>query len=342
MERLDRVQRLILRAIDSSGANYWQILTKSGVDFSSFTDGLKSLLEDKHAFDIQGQLHLNPSGLELLHSQQLDKYHDPTCTNCQGRTIDPNNTDFQNLLSYIQPIAAQRGKREEELDQAFAPAEVTASRVILMRRNCDLENRSVCVLGDDDCMGVALAYTGLPKRVTVLEYDQKLIDLYKSLGIPNLEVEQIDLRENLPKHFQKQYDTFFTDPTPTLPVISLFLSRGMQSLRPEETSSAYFTLSEMEASLQKWKAVQQILLRANFVITDIIKGFNTYELEGDWLLSSDWRVVKKAPISNIPKPEHHWYRSSLVRITCLGRILPPIKEKVEWDSSMYMDEELLG
>ena len=190
------------------------------------------------------------------------------------------------------------------------------------------------ILGDDDLLGIVLGLSGLPKSVTVVEIDPRLVDFIQdtaSRGGFEIRVVQFDLRRPLPEGHANAYDTFFTDPPETLPAADAFVGRGIASLRAPG-SAGYFGFTRREASLTKWGNMQGMLLSYGVVFTDIIHNFNEYV---NWGYEEDTRAWSLAPVKVLP--DGPWYRSALYRIEALEGFRG--NKKDYGDQDIYEDKE---
>jgi len=145
-------------------------------------------------------------------------------------------------------------------------------------------------------------------------------------------VEQ-DLRQPLPPTLVGQFDTFETDPVESRKGFELFLQRGLASLKGPR-KAGYFGLTRLESSLDKWWDLQQFLLQAHTVITDLYPKFNQYAL---WDYHSQTRAAQVAPIPLSPK--NIWYTSYWFRIETLKGFQPKNEPFTEPREVLYEDGE---
>ena len=154
---------------------------------------------------------------------------------------------------------------------SLAPEDVVA-RVAAMQNWHDLEGASVVVFGDDDLMGIALAMSGLPREVVVLEIDLRIVERVKAFAakheLATLHAHQYNLLEALPSEFQRRFDIFVTDPVESVEGLNITLSRAALSLKGAG-SSGYFGLTTKEAGRNTWYATQGVLHEMGFVVTEI-------------------------------------------------------------------------
>jgi hypothetical protein len=129
-----------------------------------------------------------------------------------------------------------------------------------MHQEGALEGRDVLILGDDDLVSVAIGLLSTPclpasppplpgndretgrlsdgvrvRRLVVVDIDGRFLEHIaaagQAYGFP-VETVAHDLREPLPEGLRAAFDTMETDPPYTLAGLRLFLSRGLEALRP--------------------------------------------------------------------------------------------------------------
>ena len=79
----------------------------------------------------------------------------------------------------------------------------------------------------------------------------------------------------MPVGLRGRFDSFLTDPPYTVPGLSLFLSRGIEALRPRKTASAYFAFSDKPP--HEMLRVHRAVLEAGLYVEELIPRFNVYE-----------------------------------------------------------------
>ena len=150
--------------------------------------------------------------------------------------------------------------------------------------------RVVCV-GDDDLVSIGLAALG--HEVLSCDIDEYLLkflgDTAKEFEL-SLSVRDLDLRDPVPLELRGAFDVFLTDPMSNRECFELFLSRGLEMLRPEGRgfcavhgpTSAIFqeVAAEMKLPLVQWHR------RHNRYYSHFMK-LHRYE--------SDWIELTKAP-----------------------------------------------
>jgi len=267
---------------------------------------------------------------------------DYVCKCCHGRTTDITDT-YENILKVFREIVKMRPAPRYNFDQGHVTPETTIARVVLMHSRGDVASKNILVLGDDDLVSVALALSGLPKRVFVMDIDERLIKFIKSAsrGV-DVDVEAIvcDLRDEFPDDLRGKFDTFSTDPSETLTALRAFIGRGIAALRKSRRSAGYFGLTRVESSLYKWFNLQKMLLNDfNVVITDIIRNFNEYELwKYEDKTDEDIRNAARESGTVVTKlPEKRWYYSYLIRIETFEHSTG-FTERIS-ETEFYMDAE---
>jgi len=76
----------------------------------------------------------------------------------------------------------------------------------------------------------------------------------------------------------------------------------------------------------------------NLVVTDMLRDFNEYLLVGERILKEGYYVVERAPVKVNP-PTIPWYKSTFIRMEVINKPNPIFTEAVNWDRSLYFDDE---
>jgi len=184
---------------------------------------------------------------------------------------------YTDKLSVLQKILENRPPASPELDQAHATPETSLKRALYLKGTGDLDGRKILFLGDDDLTSVASGLLGSAREIVVLDVDKRLIDYISAISEEhNLNIQCIehDFRKPLPAEIKNRFDVFFTDPPYTVEGLTLFLSRGLQSLRPRKTASAYFSFADKPPleMLEVHRAVNNM----GIIISELTPRFNTY------------------------------------------------------------------
>ncbi len=274
---------------------------------------LEALRERGFIQYVDGQVVVTEMGRSWAAAHNIHPVPSFRCSTCQGRGIV-----FDGLGRAVEDFrraAARRPTALQEFDQAPITAEYALALVAMMADRGDMVGKDLLVLGDDDLLGVAAALTRLPRRVVVLDVDQRLIDLCQELAQEfklALEARVHDLVHPLPEDLRRSFDVFRTDPPDTLPGLDLFIGRGLSGLRGPG-GAGYFGVTLIEASYYRWRELQERLAqRYRVAVTDIVRDFGLYE---------NWQYLLGSLDATIPPQQHGptrpWYRSTMFRIEAL-------------------------
>jgi len=253
--------------------------------------------------------------------------------------------DAFGILDEYKRIAMHRPKPTADYDQGYIKEEDVMRRISFIYERGDLEGAEIIVVGDDDLISLGLALTTLPRRIVVLEIDDRLIsfinDMAKKYGFP-VEARKFDVRNDIDEDLRGKFDVFITDPVETIEGITLFLSRAASGLRGKG-SSGYFGLTHQEASLKKWQEIERRLLSMNFVITDMLRDFNVYPMSNNLeLAAGDYIVYREiAKLTGNNRIDADFYRSTLIRVEAVGDVKPLVSGRVELREEIYVDDESL-
>lgn len=264
------------------------------------------------------------------------------CPSCEGKGLRVPKTWRRRFRELTQ----ERPLPVAEYDQGFMRPEDALARVAFMHRMGDVVGRDIVLIGDDDLVSVALALTGGPRRILVIDVDERLGAFIERLNREHgfaIEFRSLDIRRPLPPDLTASFDTFVTDPVETVPGFELFLSRAVASLRGRY-AAGYFGLTTLEASLVKWHRLQQALLRMNLVITDVLRDFSIYpERENRW--ERFYASYAMMPLLQLEGqlPDRDWYRSSFFRVEAIATPQPTILgECTLSETELYFDDETLA
>jgi predicted methyltransferase len=294
--------------------NLWEVLDLTDIPIMTFCEVWKELAQEGLVEVKDSSLRLTPKGRELAAFLEITPIRDFACPRCKGRGIEIE--PLKEVAEKFKAIARSRPEAIRDYDQGYVLEEVTVARVALMWQKGDLAGLNLMVLGDDDLVSVAASLTGAPKRVTVIDIDERLLDFIQKVSDKEglkIQVLKHDLRYPLPEELQGAFDTFITDPTESFKGMKAFLSRSLSCLKGPG-SAGYFGFTRREASLKKWQAIQKFLLEKGAVITDIIDDFNVY---ANWPYMESMRAWEHLPARALPQKE--WYKSAHYRIELLEK-----------------------
>ncbi|MGH7802279.1 MAG: bis-aminopropyl spermidine synthase family protein [Thermodesulfobacteriota bacterium] len=308
----------------------WELIDLSDFPVPSVFEAMNVLHEKGLVLISDNGFKLTTKGKEVANG--VHPVEDISCSMCDGRGI--NLERFSQLEKRFLKIQTRRPKAIRRFDQGYVTPKTTLSRLAFSYERGDIVGKEIIVLGDDDLMSIVLGLSGLPKRITVVEIDERLTEFIQSTAKKEgfqVGVERFDLRHPLPREHTRRYDTLFTDPPETLKAAEAFIGRGISALRTPG-SAGYFGFTRREASLRKWHDVQRMLLKYKIVFTDIIHNFNEYI---NWGYEEETRAWRLSPIK--VKPKKNWYRSALYRFETLPGFRGNNKDYN--NENIYEDEE---
>ncbi len=319
-------------------SDFWKVVDFADQPVPAASEIIKELMEEGIVKIENDELYLTEKGLELVKELGIPPYIDYTCQACEGRGI-PFYANRDWYRTFVQ-LTKNRPKPVQEYDQGSVTPETTVSRVLFLDSREDLRDKDILVMGaEDDLTGLAVALTGLPRRVLILDIDERAIDfdnrIFQELGIENAEARVFDLRNPFPEEWIGAFDVFITDPPETVKAFKAFIARGIAALKGEG-SAGYFGLTLRDSSINRWQQFQRALLNDyGMVITDIIQDFNAYM---NWEYHEKTRAAQIAPVRK--SPTDIWYRSAWYRIEALpGFKGENIQIKDEVFRELYLDEE---
>jgi len=186
--------------------------------------------------------------------------------------------EHETVLERLREHSRKRPRVDTSLDQAYATPETALRRALYMLREGDLGGRRILFLGDDDLTSVAAALLGGADAITALDIDGRLLAVIKEISDEEgLDIECVlhDLRNPLPEGLRGTFDTFFTDPPYTLPGLRLFLSRGLEAIRPRKTAGVYLAFAD-KPPLEMLK-IHRAINEMGLFVGELIPRFNEYE-----------------------------------------------------------------
>jgi len=303
------VERVLAALLASE--DMWRIVELAHVPLLAVCEGLRALADAGWVSWDTGWVRLTADGEAMCSRLRIAPAPDLDCPRCGGRGIEIGILD--DLSAAFSRIAANRPDASQEFDQGYVTEEATIARIAQMWRHGDLAGKDLLFVGDDDLVSVAAGLTGLPRRVVVLDADPRITSFVDGVArqesLP-IEVLSHDLRTPLPPSLARAFDTFACDPTESLSGFLLFAARGLSALRGPG-GAGYLGLTHAEASLTKWRAIQQELLAWGAVVTDLRDGFHSYV---NWPYVEQMRGWEHLPVRRTPGRLEPWYRSALVRV----------------------------
>lgn len=293
----------------------------------------KQMVAERLLTATDGKLTLTEKGRDLVLALGISPAQEAVCDACEGRGVDFRKL-FRKAAERFIAICKDRPETIQDYDQGYVTEATTLARIAFAWQRGDLEGKEIIVLGDDDLMSIATTLTGTPKRVLVLDIDERLINFINEVAereeLVNLQAVRHDLREPVPDEWLSAFDTFLCDPTESFVGFKAFVERGLLCLKGVG-SAGYFGLTHVESSLDKWARIQQFLLESGAVITDLRDDFSGYV---NWGYIETMRSWKWLPTKVVPKSV--WYCSAFYRIELLRK---PQLENRRLEGNIFEDEE---
>jgi len=326
-----RLETQILQALAGQREiSVWKLISLQDWSLPEFYSALIELERNGLISTRGGVVGLTELGKEVVKRRGLE-HVDVKCASCDGSGY----VEYP-VGDLFREIARERPLPVKEYDQGYINPGDVLKRVSFIYERGDLSGTKIFVVGDDDLLSVAMALTGMPERVVAVDIDRRVVDFINRVADRHglsLEAEVYDVQQ--PPRFRKEFDVFVTDPVETLPGITLFLSRGVATLKGRG-SVGYFGLTTLEASKKKWFEIEKRIHDMNFVITDIRRDFSWYGGEDNFLrYQADLPIVKK-----IGTPARvDWFRSSFFRIEAIDAPHPLVSGELVLGKDVYVDDE---
>ncbi len=306
----------ILNELAISKRSIWELLDRINFPLKDFVEAIKTLYEKGLISADKEGLYLTEKGKKQVDPKILE-FESEICPRCLGKRI-VFGEKFREILKEFKRIVKQRPRPTLDFFQGYMQEEDVIARVALMHHYGDLYKKDFILIGDDDLLSIALSLTQLPSRITVLDIDERLGDFIKNANEKygfDIEFRRYNVAEPLPKDLIGNFDVFSSEPLETLTGLKAFVSRGISCLK--ENGVGYFGLTILEASHQKWLAIQRLLSRMNCVITDIIRGFSIYPMDYGTVNYEKFAYKLGIPVGK--NPGINWYKSALYRFEVLGK-----------------------
>ncbi len=173
-------------------------------------------------------------------------------------------------------MAAERSPPKRELDQVYATTDTVVRRAQLLVRAGE-HQRGLVFLGDDDLTSAAVQLAGAGRKVTVLDTDEEILHVLRQHAEQREWQHYVvhhDLRKSVPRSMKGRFGAVFTDPPYALDGFTLFVSRGIEMLKPDGRLYVCFGQSRRasERGLQK----QRVLADAGLLVEAVFEDFNEY------------------------------------------------------------------
>ena len=335
---MERIRRQILQALYTEPMSVYRLIDEQDASLPEFFSVLQDLEREGILKVRDGVVELTEKGREMCESLGMRRVGRIACE-CCGQTGYGIGEFFGEVMKEYAEIAKDRPEAIEKYDQGFISVDGVIRRVEFVYERGDLLGTDIFVVGDDDLFSLASALTGMPRRVFVVDIDERLVNFINrkadEYGLP-VEAMVYDVQQAFPDELKRKFDVFVTDPVETIPGIKLFLSRGVSTLKGIGCSG-YFGLTTLEASRRKWFEIQMMIHEMGFVITDVRRKFNVYpqEEKNFFRFQEKLPIVKKLGV----KVDYNWYKSSLYRIEAVKDPKPLVEGEMIIDEKVYKDDE---
>ena len=310
-----------------STSDPWQLAGRVRLDFPRLVRTLKRLKQRGHLRITAANVTLTAQGRKAARGLGLRSRNDIT------KALERAKQQFKKLAGRRPASIGQYDQGHMTVDSVFRRAETII-------RLGDADSRRLAILGDDDLLSIALCLASRPESVTVFEIDPRIVDFIldtaAKFSLP-IKAECRDLRDTLPARLKGTCHTFITDPSETLPGLKMFLGRGLFLLKAGEGRSGYFGLTAIEASADKWSAIEKWLLN-NYAtsITHIMPESAFYRNWSDILEQTECFRIECFH----REPQDCWFNSSLIRLQTLRGFRPRTTGRAR--GAIFMDDEACG
>jgi len=241
------------------------------------TAAIRGELEKRRILSRKGGIVLTEEGSQLVRSQ-IGLHSVRQFSRTQHPAL---GEEFAVSLRRMESFCDDRPGVDVKLDQSHATAETALRRAVYLFEHDAIEDRDILILGDDDLTSLAIdlvsEYLDVQARsILVIECDRRLVDfLDQSKGSDSvLSLLQHDLRESLPENFKGGFDVFITDPPYTIEGLRLFVSRGVEALRPDVGKQGFICFGNRTPS-DMCKAIGS-LVDMGLAPVEIVPDFNQY------------------------------------------------------------------
>ena len=320
---MNRIKKLVIQELATRSLDFWELLARNKYLLKDFINAVNELYTDGLIKVDNGVVSLTENGRKVAVSLPMPE----TCEYCSGKEITIPK-EFEKILNKFKEVVKKRPSVSGEFYQEWMYPEEVVARLAYFHFHGDLVDRDFFIVGDDDLLSIALAISGYPRKIFVIDIDPKLIEyiekIAKQNGWKNVEAMVYDVGEPLPKELIGKFDVFSSEPLETWSGLKAFFLRGMLSLKVG--GAGYVGLTNAEASLEKWRKIEEFISSNGFTITDIVRNFSLYPYT-----LSEYTDFTKFLKFNVSKENHSkWYRSSLFRIErVVDKILKNPKIKID-------------
>lgn len=165
------------------------------------------------------------------------------------------------------------------LDHVSATPLTCVQRALFLAKNYELTGAKILFLGDHDLTSLALALVRPDVAMAVVDVDERILAYIGEMAYRhgwNIRTIFADFRIDLPRSLIECFDLVFTDPPYTPGGMSLFLKRGIESLKDTDYARVLFCYGFSERHPALAYKVQSAVFDLRLVTEAILPQFNRY------------------------------------------------------------------
>lgn len=248
-------------------------------------------------------------------------------------------------------IANRRPPPLREYDQIYMRAGDLVLQTKLMAPL--LARKRVAFVGDGDCMSLMLVMFGAaqiitpPERMTVLDFDERIIDNIERFSDQHgfrhlIDTRLYNVRDPVPNDLIGGSDWFYTNPPYGSKnngrSISMFVDRGAD-LSSREGSSGCIILPygrKLDWAREAAREVQRYLLQKGYVVSDCLQQLHQYHLEDKPTVRSSVMLVDRL---EYVEPTYHKRVIPTEALATLYGAPRPLPRYIHADGSLDLDWE---
>jgi len=324
-------ERVLYIIREKQPLDLWEIMKYSDEYFEAIVEITHGMMEQGLLkVDKIGRFRLTQNGEKLLRNLRIDI----TPEKFKSRYKFPIPRGLRAIQDIIREIYHKEIKPKTEYEQGPLNPSAALRKVAFAINNGDIINKNVICVGDDDVLSLILALTGLPRFVAVVDIDEDILNLIKKYAkklkvkVP-IKTYLCDLTKPVPKILKGKFDTFLTQPPDTVLGFTLFVSRGVEFLKPQPGMIGYAGLTTIACPRLGLLEIQKILTKMNLLITDMLSKFCDY-------LPGETEIEKVEVPGYVPyPPKKSWYISDLIRTKTTKNTKPFFKGEIKEDIANY-------
>ena len=205
-----------------------------------------------------------------------------------------SSIDFRQCLNAISDVVTNRPLPLREFDQIFMKTADMLLQTELVGRRFD--GRDVVFIGDGDAIGLCLVHLHSskllphgPKSVHVMDFDERVVLSVRRFA-EQFDVEDrvtselYNVAEPLPRNHWQRYGGFYTNPpfgkNNGGKSVEAFIKRGIEATGKNACASIVIADDpDYDWTQDVLRSTQQMLLNADFVISEVLPEFHSYHLD---------------------------------------------------------------